>query len=196
MLFNFLVISSSAPFFSYLALFLVTFVEGPIATLAGGAFASSGLLQPLPVFFSVVLANLTADMGWYTLGRCGKTAWLTRLATKFGINPCKVDQLSEGIQVNAPKLLFMSKFTTGFPIPTLIATGLNKVPMRRWIAPLVSGELIKSAVLVSVGYYFSKTLDSTKGILHTLLWVMTGVLLLAGFVWFKFINKKHKPVRN
>ncbi len=195
MLFNFLITSTSAPFFSYLALFLVTFVEGPIATLAGGALASSGLMQPMPVFFAIVLANLSADMGWYFLGKCGKTDWLTKIASKIGIDSRKVDQLSEGIQVNAPKLLFMSKFTTGFPIPTLIATGFNKVPFRNWIVPLVSGEVIKSAVLISVGYFFSKTLDGTQGTLRILLWVMTGVLLLAGFVWFRFINKKHKPVR-
>jgi membrane protein DedA with SNARE-associated domain len=196
MLFTFLFSTSTVPFLPYLGLFLVTFIEGPIATLAGGAFASSGVMQPLPVFLAIVLANLTADMGWYSLGRCGKVGWLSKIACKLGIDPCKVDQLSEGIQANAPRLLFMSKFTTGFPIPTLIATGLNKVPLRRWIAPLVSGELIKSALLISVGYFFSRTLDSTEGTLHTLLWVFTGVLLLAGFVWFKFFSKKRKPIQN
>lgn len=196
MLFNFLFSTSNVPFLPYLGLFLVTFIEGPIATLAGGAFASSGVMQPLPVYFAIVLANLTADMGWYSLGRCGKVVWLSKIACKLGIDPSKVDQLSEGIQVNAPKLLFMSKFTTGFPIPTLIATGLNKVPLRRWIAPLVSGELIKSAVLISVGYFFSRTLDNTGGTLHTLLWVFTGVLLAAGFVSFKILSKKRKPILN
>jgi len=196
MLFNFLFSTSSVPFLPYLGLFLVTFIEGPIATLAGGAFASSGVMQPLPVFLAIVLANLTADMGWYSLGGCGKVGWLSKIACKLRIDPRKVDQLSEGIQSNAPKLLFMSKFTTGFPIPTLIATGLNKVPLRRWIAPLVSGELIKSALLISVGYFFSRTLDSTEGTFHTLLWVFTGVLLLAGFVWLKFASKKRKPIQN
>lgn len=196
MLFSFLFSTSTVPFLPYLGLFLVTFIEGPIATLAGGAFASSGVMQPLPVYFAIVLANLTADMGWYSLGRCGKVGWFSKIACKLGIDPSKVDQLSSNIQTNAPKLLFMSKFTTGFPIPTLIATGLNKVPFRRWIAPLVSGELIKSAVLISVGYFFSRTIDNTEGTLHTLLWVTTGVLLLAGFIWFKFLSKKRKPIRN
>jgi len=196
MLFNFLFSTSTVPFLQYLGLFLATFIEGPIATLAGGAFASSGVMRPLPVYLSIVLANLTADMGWYSLGRCGKVGWFSKIASKFGIDPCKVNRLSEGIQVNAPKLLFMSKFTTGFPIPTLIATGLKKVPFRRWIAPLVSGELIKSAILISVGYFFSRTLDNAEGTLHTLLWIVTVVLIVAITVWFKFMNKKHKPVQN
>lgn len=194
MVFNFLFSSSTVPFLPYLGLFLVTFIEGPIATLAGGAFASSGIMQPLPVFLSIVLANITADMGWYALGRCGKVGWVTKIANKLGIDPRKLDQLSVRIQTNAPKLLFMSKFTTGFPIPTLIATGLNKVPLRRWIAPLVTGELIKSAILIGIGYFFSKTLDSAEGTLRTLLWIVTGLLVTAGFVWFKILNKKRKKI--
>jgi membrane protein DedA with SNARE-associated domain len=191
MLSTFIASSSSVfKFFPYFLLFIITVVEGPIATLAGGALSFSGLLQPIPVYFCVILGNLSADMGWFTLGRLGKVNWLLSLGSKLGIDPRVTDQLTIGIQSYAPRLLFLSKFTVGFPIPTLIATGIGKVPIRRWIGWLVLGELIKSAGLVSAGYFFSRTIERTQGTVQTMLWVITGILFLAGIIWFKVHKKR------
>lgn len=190
MLSTFVASASSISFFTYILVYLATLVEGPIATLAGGALSSSGLLLPIPVYFSVVLGNLTADMGWYTLGRLGKVNWLERIGSKMGFDPNHINQLTDGIQVHAPRLLFLSKFTTGFPIPTLIATGMGKVPIHRWIGGLLLGELIKSAALISAGYFFSRTIDQIQGTIRVILWVATGILCLGGFIWFKFHKKK------
>lgn len=186
--------ASSITILPYCLLFLVTFIEGPIATLVGGSLASSGFLQPLPVYFSVVLANLTADMCWYSLGRFCKVEWIKSLIKKIGINPCRIDDLAVNIQRNAPKLLFLTKFSTGFPIPTLIATGLGKVPIYRWFASLVGGELIKSAILVGVGYYFSKTLQKTSGTVQITIWIITALLLATGLIWHA-LNKRKKSMR-
>lgn len=192
MLSTFVANSSSLSFFTYFLVYLATLVEGPIATLAGGALSSSGLLLPIPVYFSVVLGNLTADLGWYTLGRLGKVNWLARIGSRFGFDLNRIDQLINSIHVHAPRLLFLSKFTTGFPIPALIATGMGKVPVRRWIAGLVLGELTKSAILISAGYFFSRAIDQTQGAVRIILWGTTIILCLGGFVWFKFHKKSDK----
>jgi len=184
MLFNLLAsTSSSFPFFPYIILFLATFVEGPIATLAGGSLSAARVMNPVPVYLTVVLANITADLCWYSLGRFGKVGWLERLAPKLGISTHKVQELTRGIQKQAPRLLFLTKFSTGFPIPTLIATGLGRVPVHRWIWASISGELIKSALLIGVGYYFSKTLRQATGTVQTTIWILTGVLLTAVILW-------------
>lgn len=186
--------ASSITILPYCLLFLVTFVEGPIATLAGGSLASAGFLLPVPVYVSVVLANLTADFGWYSLGRFGKVEWIKGIGKRLGIDPRRVDELTISIHRNAPRLLFLTKFSTGFPIPTLIATGLGKVPMHRWIGALVGGELIKSAILIGVGYYFSKTLQQTTGTVQIMIWILTALLIAAGFVWYTW-NKRKNSVR-
>lgn len=132
----------------YCVLGLMVMAEGPIATLIGGAAITSGILLPLPVYCSVVLGNLTADLGWYSLGRFCRPGWLMRLAPRLRVDPGKVAALQEGIQKNAPRLLFLAKLTVGLPIPALLATGISRVPVRRWGFWLLLGELIKSAVLV------------------------------------------------
>lgn len=168
----------------YCVLGLLVMAEGPIATLMGGAATSSGALMPLPVYLSVVIGNLTADMGWYSLGRFCKQRWLMNLAPRLRIDPRKVVALQQGIQQNAPRLLFLAKLTVGLPIPTLVATGVSRVPVRRWAIWLVLGELIKSAVLVTVGYLYAHAVQQASAGVQVVLWIVTALALAVGVVWF------------
>jgi membrane protein DedA with SNARE-associated domain len=177
----------------YGALGLFAFAEGPIATLMGGAATFSGLLLPVPVFLSVVLGNLTADMGWYLLGRKSKLEWLARLCARVGVDPRRIDQLRHAVQQYAPRLLFLAKLTVGFPIPTLVATGLSRVPVRRWVGMLILGELIKSAVLVFVGYLFANAVQQASSGVQVALWSFTAVLLIVGTIWFKRRKRSQHP---
>lgn len=169
----------------YCMLGLLSMVEGPVAILMGGAATSTGVMQPLPVYFSVVLGNLTADMGWYGLGRFSKMDWLTRLAPRVGFDPQKIAQLEQNIQRHAPRLLFLSKLTVGFPIPTLVATGLSRVPVRRWAGMWILGEMIKSAALLGAGYLFARTIGQTSSAVQPYLWGATAVIVLGIIVWVK-----------
>ncbi len=183
MLFDLIYIPSIA-FLPYCILGLCAMAEGPIATLMGGAATSSGLLLPLPVYLSVVVGNLTADLGWYSLGRFSKQDWLMRLGPRVGVEPQRIERLTKGIQNYAPRLLFISKLTVGFPIPTLVATGLSRVPVRRWVGMLVLGELIKSAALVIAGYFYARAIRQASSGVQVILWSLTAVVLAAGVIWF------------
>lgn len=169
----------------YCVLGLLVMAEGPVATLMGGAATSSGVLLPLPVYLSVVIGNLTADMGWYSLGRFCKQRWLMKLAPRVRIDPQKVVALQHGIQQNAPRLLFLSKLTVGLPIPALVATGLSRVPVRRWAIWLVLGELIKSAVLVTVGYLYAHAVQQASAGVQVMLWIATVLVLVVGVIWWQ-----------
>jgi membrane protein DedA with SNARE-associated domain len=185
-----LIFPPALAFLPYCILGLLAMTEGPIATLMGGAATSSGLLLPLPVYFSVVLGNLTADMGWYGLGRFSKLEWITRLCQRLGIDPDRIERMERGIQRHAPRLLFLAKLTVGFPIPTLVATGLSRVPVRRWVGMLILGELIKSAVLVSAGYLYGQAIQQASTGVQVILWSVTGVMCVSGLIWFKRRHKK------
>ena len=57
---------------NYLLLMVVVVIQGPFATMLGGAAAAAGLLNPLGVLAACVAGNLGADVIWYTLGRLSK----------------------------------------------------------------------------------------------------------------------------
>jgi len=192
---NFLVYPVSDGFLPYCVLGLAAMVEGPVTLLIAGAAISIGQLLPLPVFLSVVVGNLTADMGWYGLGRFGKLEWLAWISPKAGIDPLDINKLEKSIHRYGPRLLFLSKLTVGLPIPTLISIGLGHVAMRRWVVLLVLGELIKSAVLVAVGYLFARGIQQAFSGVQMVLWGITLIVIASIFVFIRR-NKKMKPTHS
>ncbi len=185
-----LLTTTSLSFLPYLFLGLFALVEGPTAALLGGAAASGGLLHLLPVYISVVMGNLIADVGWYSVGRFNNIDTLSKFLQRVKISSQRIAQLEQDIHKNAPKLLFFAKLTVGFPIPILIATGMSRVRGYRWIIYLILGELIKSAGLVGVGFLYSNTIKKTSSGVQEILWAITAIFAISGFIWFK--RRKNK----
>lgn len=147
---------------AYFLLAIVVILEGPIATLVGAVAASTGIMNPFGVFFAASLGNLTSDTLWYVLGYLGKTDLILRYASWFKIKKEYIEQLEGDISLHAQKLLFISKLTLGFSIPTLIATGMARVPIRRWFLALSFAETLWTGTLVLLGYHFGRYLTTLE----------------------------------
>jgi membrane protein DedA with SNARE-associated domain len=141
---------------AYLILALLVVAEGPVATLAGSVAASAGYLKPIGVFFAASSGNMLADCMWYFIGYLGKIEWVHRYGSYVGVRRSMVARVQHDVQVHAPKLLLIAKLTLGFAIPTLLATGLARVPIRRWFWVLLVGETIWTGILVALGYTFGQ----------------------------------------
>lgn len=165
---------------AYLLLAILVIVEGPIVTLAGAVAASSGLMKPELVFLSAATGNLIADTLWYTVGYLGKMEWLHRYGGWFGVRESYVQRFNRDIQAHAAKLLFIAKLTLGFSIPTLIATGLSRVPVRRWFFVLVIGETLWTGSLVVLGMYFGKYVQQLERGVEII--TLVGALLFIVFL--------------
>ncbi len=141
---------------AYLILALLVVAEGPVATLAGSVAAASGYLKPFGVFVAASSGNMLADCMWYAIGYLGKIEWVHRYGSYVGVRKSMVSRFQHDVEIHAPKLLLIAKLTLGFAIPTLLATGLARVPMRRWFWVLLVGETLWTGVLVSLGFYFGQ----------------------------------------
>jgi membrane protein DedA with SNARE-associated domain len=141
---------------AYLAIAVLVIVEGPIATLVGAVAASAGYLHPGWVFVAAATGNLTSDTLWYLLGYLGNIEWIAQYGRYVGLQREQVERIKEEIDKRVLRILFIAKLTLGFVIPVLIATGLARVPMRRWFVALVSAECIWTGTLVLVGSIFGR----------------------------------------
>lgn len=182
--------TTSGNLLPYCILMLAAFIEGPITILVAGAGVALGQLLPIPAYLAVVLGNLSADLCWYSLGRFGKLEWISHFMHKFKVKPAVLERLSENVQQYAPRLIFLSKLTIGFPIPTLITVGLHRVALRRWIALLVLGELLKSAALLAVGYLYASGIQQAFGGVRVVMGVITVLLVIIGLVIYRNHHKK------
>lgn len=173
-------------FWAYLLLTLLVMVEGPVATLAGAVAASAGYMKPVWVFVSAASANLFSDCLWYTLGYLGKMEWLHRYGSWMGLREKMVHRFEQDIQDHAAKLLFIAKLTLGFTIPALVATGLARVPLRRWLPVLVLAETIWTGTLVFLGFRFGKYVQRLERGVEL---IAVGGLLIFIFLLVFYISK-------
>jgi membrane protein DedA with SNARE-associated domain len=174
---------------AYLALAAIVMVEGPAATIIGAMAASMGYMNPVPVFVFAALGNLTGDTLWYLLGYLGKIEWIERFGKRFGINHAFVLELEKTIQKNVLKIIFFAKLTMGFMIPILIATGMARVPLKRWFGVLTGAECLWTGGLVLLGFYFGKYLQTMR--------IGLQILAIGGFIFFVIIAfrwlLRHRP---
>lgn len=166
---------------AYLLLAFVVIFEGPIATLVAAVAASTGIMNPFGVFFAAGLGNLTSDTLWFYLGYLGKTDLLFKYASWLKIRKEYLEHLEGDISLHVQKLLFLSKLTLGFSIPVLIATGMARVPIRRWFWVLLLTEILWTGTLVILGYFFGRYLTTLERgvqiVAFTLSLVFVGILI-------------------
>ncbi len=174
---------------AYLALSAIVMVEGPAATIIGAIAASMGYMHPLMVFVFAAVGNLTGDACWYLLGYLGKIEWLRRWSKRLGLNDDILLELEQTLHKNVLKIIFIAKLTMGFMIPILIATGLARIPLKRWFGVLVSAECLWTGSLVLLGFYFGKYIQTMR--------VGLQVLAVVGFIIFAYLAYRwlvsHRP---
>jgi membrane protein DedA with SNARE-associated domain len=101
-----------------------------------------------------------------------------------------IDDISLEIQQHAPRFLFMAKFTVGLMVPSLIATGLNKVPVRRWIGMLVLAELIRSSMFVTLIFLYASAIGKASREMQSIFLTVTAFVVISGMIWLKRRKRK------
>jgi membrane-associated protein len=143
---------------TYILLFFLVAIEGPIAILLASAAASAGLMRPVIVFFTAATANLTADSLWWLLGYLGKVEWILHFGRRLGIRESVIEQFKRTMIKHATRVLFLAKLTQSFGIPALITAGLLRIPWKRWIPYLILPEALWTGSLVLIGYYTTESI--------------------------------------
>ena len=79
------------------------------------------------------------------------------------------------------KILFIAKFTLSFMIPTMILTGLLRVPGKRWFPPLLLADALWTGLLILIGYYTTELLKRLELGLKIAVLTIPILLLVALF---------------
>lgn len=147
---------------SYPALSFLVLVEGPIVTVLGAAASAAGFMDPALVFIAAILGNLAADGLWYGVGYLGKAEWIVEHFGWLNLRPAHLQRLTADMHRHARKLLLIAKLTISISVPVLLATGIAKVPWRRWFWVVFFGEFVWTAGLVFAGYHFARSVTELE----------------------------------
>lgn len=169
----------------YFLLFLSTLIEGPVATTLAGFWLHFGQFSAWPAFLALAVGDLCGDVFWYYLGRYQVQKVVTKYGRFVSVTPEIVRSIIQAFKRHERKILFFSKLTMGFgfAIPVLIAAGSARIPFRRFMVYDITGQLLWTGLLMSVGYFlgnFYTTLNQGFKIISLVSGVIILFLILRG----------------
>ena len=179
--------------YRYVLIIPLTIIEGPIVMVLCGFLLRFGTFDLLPLYASLTIADLIGDIGWYCVGRFWGHPFITRFGHFFSITETTLNKATKLFNKYHNRILFISKITMGFgfALVTLITAGVAKVPFKKYLLFNVSGQLIWTAVLLSIGFLFGNVYTSIDKGFRDVALVAIGIITVVVVYGFgKYISKR------
>ncbi|HKB88084.1 MAG TPA: VTT domain-containing protein [Patescibacteria group bacterium] len=185
--------------YSYLVLFPLVVVEGPVVTIIAGFLVSLGFMDFTLAYMTIVVGDLAGDMLYYSAGRWWLNKTYKRVFKFLRINLNLFYKLESAIKKNKGPFLFFGKLSHAIGGLVLFASGSAMIPVREFLWFNFWGTLPKSLILIAVGYYFGSTVSNFNRALNfTVLGLFVLTIILIGlyfgvsYLSDRFINKLEK----
>ena len=173
----------------YIAVFIGTFVEGPAIGLLAGVFAKIGYFS-LPVVYAVhVIADLSADLFYYSIGYFGGHRALPKIVKLLKISEEETEKSAQTFNKHGRKILIAGKITHVVGFPILIGAGLSHYPISKFIIFDFIATIIKSGILIGLGYFFGNYWEKINNVFSDV--ALAGILIIAApIIYFVFRKRK------
>lgn len=137
----------------YVLVFLAMLIEGPIVT-AAAAFASAlGYFHLGFIITLSILADLTADILYYSIGYGGRMAIVEKYGHYVGITEQRIQTIEQLLHKHVWKTLIAIKIIPGLATAGLIIAGGTKIKLRKFATISLAITVPKSLVFVALGFY-------------------------------------------
>lgn len=148
--------------YRYPLLFIGAIVEGPLLMIASGFFLHAGVFSFVPLYLTLILGDLAADVVWYYVGYFFGEPFVRRYGAFVSLTPDHLDRATKLFHKYHARILFISKVTIGFglALATLVVAGASRVPFRMYMLYNVIGEIVLVAVLISLGYFLGNIYEA------------------------------------
>lgn len=169
-------------------------IEGPIVTVIAAFLASLGVLNIVLVYFLALLGNILGDLNYYAIGRFGRERFIKKYGKYIGLHEKHIEYLEQYYKNHFLKTIFIAKITEAPVIPTLVAAGLAKVDMKKYLLLTSAIEVPKVFIIVIIGFYFGKFYTTIEGYFKDA-FIASGVTVIVFgglFFIYKSIKSKKK----
>ncbi len=174
---------------SYLVILVAVILEGPVATLLGGVWASTGRVNVLPILGVAILAGILADSFWYYLGYFGREKVIDRWGRYLNLNAETIGKMEDVLFGDGvARVLFTAKLTSVLIIPTLIAAGMSAMGWRKVMRSMIAAQVLWSLALITVGFIAADSISVINQYVDNFGWMVFGALsfLFAGRLVYRW----------
>jgi membrane protein DedA with SNARE-associated domain len=136
--------------YRYLFVFALAAIDGPVASFVVGVFVSSGQLEFLPTFLSLLLGDVSTCIVVFTFGYYfSRLPFVQRILSKSGVAG-HVDVVRHLWLQHSAKTMFMSKLAWGLSSAFLVAAGVVGLHWRRFLVLVVAVAAAQYLVLLGL----------------------------------------------
>lgn len=178
--------------YRYLALFPTAVFEGPIITIAAGFLASLKVFDPFIALAVVIAGDLAGDSLHYAAGRWGGRKFIEKWGRFVGLSMEKIEPLEKLFAQKGNSLLFVGKALHGIGGAFLVAAGLIHMPFKKFFFSNFWATLLKSAVLLLIGFYFGQALSHIKSFLDALAVGLAAAFIIFILIYFFYLKDRRK----
>jgi membrane-associated protein len=178
--------------YKYFALLPMAIIEGPIVTIITGFFASLGYINFFYAYLIIIAGDLVGDAIHYFLGRIGGRRFVDRWGKFFKVGEKEITSLERQFEKRGNKLLFIGKVAHGIGGAFLIAAGVIKMPFDKFIFSNMLATLLKSLILLILGFYFGHAYRLINSVLEKIALGTIGLSILAAVIYFFYLKKNNK----
>lgn len=151
-----------------------------------GFLLKLGVLSFVPTFVALTVGDLVGDMAWYGLGYLGGTKTIKRVGRFFSVSGAMIERIEAVLVKYHGRIIFFSKMTNGFGfgLATLIAAGVAKISLARFMVYNFFGEFFWLGFLLFVGHSLGQlylVLGEGLNYMSALAGFITVAILLLGF---------------
>jgi len=162
---------------NYIVILTAVILEGPIATMVGGVWASTGQVNFWAILLVSMVAGMIADSFWYFLGYFGREKVIERWGHFLKIDVQTINKI--GVVLfgdNARRVIFTSKLTSALIIPTLVAAGMTEIGWRRVMRTMVSAQFLWSLGMTTAGFIAADSFSRISHHIQYFGWIVGGTI--------------------
>lgn len=188
MLFSPAEILSILEHYKYLVIFPIAVIEGPIIIIISGFLVSLGFLNGLVAYSVLVVADVIGDTLYYLIGKYWRSSTRIKKYAKFiGFDERSEVFLEEHFRKHKIKTFLIAKISHGMGWSVWISAGIARIKYLELVFYSLMGTLIKTSVLLLLGYYIGKSYVEINSYLH---YIALFTITLALIIFLFFITKR------
>lgn len=176
--------------YGYLAILIITFLEGESIVILAGIAAYQGLMDVWVVLLCALVGSFCGDQFYYTIGR----RYGSRLLDRWPTLRDKTEWAFKLVRKNETLFILSFRFIYGVRNVSPFVIAMSGVPRIRFMALNFIAALIWALAFTFGGYFFGQALEHFLG--EHQMKVLIGLGVLAVLIWmFTFIRRKRRERR-
>jgi membrane protein DedA with SNARE-associated domain len=178
--------------YGYLAILVITFIEGETIVILAGVAAHLGLLELQWVILSALAGSFSGDQFWYYIGRhWGPRIIAKRLSWQEG-----AQKVYKHLHKHQYWLILTFRFYYGLRNVTPFVVGSAHIPRLRFFTLNLIGAIVWAIVFSYAGYLFGQAFKLFIDDYHKYaLYVLGGLVALGLAIWLTSLIYHRRKAR-